>query len=99
MFGRADGGAYPPDSLGQEWARLVRSLKPPKVTLHALRHTHASQLIAAGMDVVTVSRCLGHGNAAVTLAVYSHQFGNTYEQAAEIVQRAMSKAIAERDRA
>ena len=32
----------------------------PEVTLHALRHTHASQLIAAGLDVVTISRRLGH---------------------------------------
>src|SRR6185312_10991813 len=34
----------------------------PPVNLHALRHTHASQLIASGMDVLTISRRLGHGS-------------------------------------
>ena len=34
---------------------------------HALRHSHASALIAAGIDIVTVSRRLGHGSPAITL--------------------------------
>ncbi|HTP76022.1 MAG TPA: hypothetical protein VMJ73_03490, partial [Rhizomicrobium sp.] len=37
------------------------------------RHTHASQMIAAGMDVVTLSR-LGHADPAITLGVYAHRF-------------------------
>jgi integrase len=32
------------------------------IPLHALRHTHASQLIDAGVDIVTVSKRLGHGS-------------------------------------
>jgi integrase len=32
----------------------------PEVTFHALRHTHASQLIDAGVDIVTISKRLGH---------------------------------------
>ena len=46
----------------------------PRVTLHALRHSHASALIAAGQDVLTISRRLGHGSPNVTLAVYGHVF-------------------------
>jgi integrase len=95
VFARLDGTPVPPDTLTQEWARLVRILKLPKVTFHALRHTHASQLIANGLDVVTVSRRLGHGNPTVTLNVYSHLFGNTDERAAAIVEAAMSSALLE----
>jgi len=40
--------------------------------LHALRHTYASSLIAAGCDVVTVQRALGHAQPSITLNVYSH---------------------------
>ena len=40
--------------------------------LHHLRHYYASGLIAAGCDVVTVQRALGHTTASVTLNVYSH---------------------------
>ena len=45
-----------------------------KVSLHSLRHTHASQLISSGLDVLTISRRLGHGKASVTLDVYGHLF-------------------------
>lgn len=43
-------------------------------TAFALRHTHASQLIAAGVDVATVSKRLGHATPAITLSVYTHMF-------------------------
>ncbi|MGB7701875.1 MAG: tyrosine-type recombinase/integrase, partial [Pseudolabrys sp.] len=46
--------------------------KLPPVPFHALRHTHASMLLGAGVDVLTVSRRLGHGKASVTLDTYGH---------------------------
>ena len=42
------------------------------VTLHDLRHFYASGLIAAGCDVVTVQRALGHARATTTLNTYAH---------------------------
>jgi integrase len=95
VFTRADGATIIPDALSKEWARLVRSLKLPDVTLHAWRHTHASQLIAAGLDIVTVSRRLGHGNPSITLTVYAHLFSNTDARAAEIIEAAFAGALAE----
>jgi hypothetical protein len=77
VLARPDGSTWPPDSLTSEWARAVRIMKLPKVTLHALRHTHVSQLIASGLDVVSVSRRIGHSNPTVTLSVYAHLFGDT----------------------
>jgi hypothetical protein len=46
----------------------VRGLNP--VTLHTLRHTHASQLITSGIDILTVTRRLGHSSPAIRLTVY-----------------------------
>lgn len=40
--------------------------------LHSLRHFYASGLIAAGCDVVTVQRAMGHASATTTLNTYSH---------------------------
>jgi integrase len=40
----------------------MAALKIKGVTLHSLRHTHASQLIASGMDVLTISCRLGHAS-------------------------------------
>jgi integrase len=45
-----------------------------RLTLHSLRHGFASLLIANGLNVVYVSRQLGHANANVTLEVYAHLF-------------------------
>jgi len=55
VFGHPDGSTRSPNGLTREWSRNVVKLGLPKVTLHALRHTHASQLIAAGVDVVMIT--------------------------------------------
>jgi integrase len=43
-------------------AHAVRDRKLPSTNFHALRRSHDSAPIAAGLDIVTVSRRLGHGS-------------------------------------
>ena len=43
-------------------------------TFHALRHTHASALIAGGWDMEEVSARLGHTSVATTQRIYVHEF-------------------------
>jgi integrase len=95
VLARADASPWPPDSLTTAWSKTIAAMKLPKVTLHALRHTHVSQLIAAGLDVVTVSRRIGHSKPTVTLTVYAHLFGNTDERAAAVVEDALAGALAD----
>jgi integrase len=64
--------AWPPDALSDSWRDVVRWRKLPRVRFHALRHTHASTLIAGRVDVLTVSRRLGHALPSITLNTYSH---------------------------
>jgi integrase len=45
---------------------------PGRLSLHSLRHGFASLLIARGLNVVFVSRQLGHANPQVTLSTYAH---------------------------
>lgn len=45
-----------------------------KISLHSFRHSHASFLVANGIDIVTISNRLGHSNAYITLSVYSHLY-------------------------
>jgi len=66
----------------------VNVLKLPKVSFHALRHTHVSQLIAAGMDVLTISRRIGHASPVITLGIYGHLFKNNDTQAATVIEKA-----------
>jgi integrase len=86
-----------PNSVTTEWRRLVVSLKLPKVSLHAWRHTHASQLIDSGMDVLTISRRLGHGSPAITLSVYGHRFSRKDEGAADVFEAAFAGTFARTD--
>ena len=74
MFCRYDGSPIAPNNLSRDWARVCKSLKLPQVSFHALRHTHASALIASGMDVVAISKRLGHKSPTTTLRVYAHAF-------------------------
>ena len=67
----------------------MAALDLPAVRFHALRHTHASVLIASGLDVLTVSRRLGHGSPVVTLNTYAHLFGKTDEKAANAIEAAL----------
>ncbi len=88
----------PPNSVTTEWRRLVQSLKLPKVSIHAWRHTHASQLIDSGMDVLTISRRLGHGSASITLDVYGHRFKRKDDGAAAIFEKAFAGVLSEQTR-
>lgn len=42
------------------------------ITVHALRHTHASLLLEKGIPIETISRRLGHENSKVTREIYLH---------------------------
>jgi integrase len=55
-----------------------------------LRHTHASALIAGGMDVETLSRRLGHAKSSITLDVYSHLFKPADDRAVSIMDAVFS---------
>jgi integrase len=91
VFGDIEGNWPNPYSITDRWRDAIKSRKIPKVTFHALRHSHASALIAAGLDVVTVSHRLGHASPALTLGVYSHLFKNNDEAAAAAIDDALTK--------
>jgi len=57
---------------------------------HALRHTHASQLIDAGVDIVTISKRLGHAKPDITLRIYAHLFQKDDSKAAAAINAAFS---------
>ena len=96
VFARWDGGTRAPHWLTQKFSLTMDVLKID-CTLHALRHTHVSQLIAAGMDILTISRRLGHASAAITLRIYGHLFTNTDARAAEIMELAFAKMRTEEE--
>jgi integrase len=90
VFSRWDGSMRAPHGVTQKF-RLVMEVLDIDCTLHALRHTHVSQLIASGLDILTISRRIGHASPSVTLNVYGHMFRNTDERAAAIMETAFAE--------
>ena len=74
FFARIDGGPLSMVNISSQWAKFATNIGMGEITFHALRHTHASHLIAVGVDVATVSKRLGHATPAITLSVYTHMF-------------------------
>jgi integrase len=73
IFCNPDGSPLKPDTISATVSLLFRNLKLPKgASLHTLRHTHGSHLLAAGVPLTDVSKRLGHVNPHVTATVYAH---------------------------
>jgi integrase len=92
VFGTVDGAPFDPDGVSKAVKRAAKAAGLPGVTLHSFRHTHASQLIAAGVDVLTISRRLGHGSPTITLAVYGHLMHDSDDRSAAIIEAALKVA-------
>lgn len=70
-----------------------------RLSLHSLRYGYASLLIGSGLDVVFVSRQLGHANPSVTLSVYAHLFARRERaERAKAALEASYRAMASRRR-
>jgi integrase len=72
VFVKADGESMHPDIFSQLFDRTVAKLAVPSISLHDLRHTHATLLLKSGVHVKVVSERLGHANIAFTMNVYQH---------------------------
>ncbi|TIU13367.1 MAG: integrase [Mesorhizobium sp.] len=60
---------------------------------HDLRHTHASQMLSAGVHPKVASERLGHSTIGITLDLYSHVMPGMQADAAEQVDAALQAAI------
>lgn len=72
------------------WQKAVAASGVPKrPRIHDLRHSHASWLIAAGVDLLTVQRRLGHESITTTADTYSHLLPGQQQSAADAVAAAL----------
>jgi len=70
-------------------------IAPPQASLHDLRHSHASMLIALDVPLVDVQRRLGHRKPDTTLRVYAHQWKEREARRSQIGQQ-LGQLFAER---
>jgi integrase len=86
VFSDIEGEPLNPHAVSRAWRRVCDAKRLPRVSFHALRHTHVSVLINAGVDVLTISRRIGHSKASMTLDVYGHLIRGGDEAAAKAIE-------------
>src|ERR1035437_6902923 len=83
IFANTDGTPFKPDSISAAVSLLFRRLKlPTGASLHSLRHSHCSHLLASGVPLPAVSARLGHGSIRTTQEIYSHMIHGQDDEAA-----------------
>lgn len=81
---RVNGDVLTPRAFGQAFHRL-KITHNFDFTLHGLRHTQATMLIAAGVPVKIVSERLGHATSSITQDIYAHVLPHMQERAVMVV--------------
>ena len=94
IFANPDGTPLKPDSISAAVSLLFRRLKLPKGTsLHSVRHTHTSHLLASGVPLPAVSARLGHGSIRTTEEIYSHMIHGQDDEAAKRWEEFQSRSL------
>ncbi len=83
VFPRKDGKPYLKNGLRKAFKIAAEEAGLPEIRLHDLRHTCATLLLAAGVNVKVVQERLGHSDIAITLGVYSHVLPNMQKEASD----------------
>jgi integrase len=81
VFAREDGTPIPGHQITFGFQHLARELGLPVIRFHDARHTAATLGLEAGVDVVVVSRMLGHANVRVTMDTYQHVRRQVFDDA------------------
>lgn len=71
-------------------ARHCKAVKIPVISVHGLRHTHASLLLFAGVSIASVARRLGHSSMTTTQKTYLHIIQELENKDVDLVMRSLS---------
>ena len=77
-------------TVNEALARHCKQCKIPVISVHGLRHTHASLLLFAGVTTASVARRLGHSSMATTQKTYLHIIQELENQDVDLVMRSLS---------
>ena len=81
-----------PRNLSMDFTKKVQKYKElPQITIHGLRHTHATLLILNGENIKIVSDRLGHKDVTTTLNTYTHVMKEMKDNTAELLDNLFSK--------
>ena len=92
IFCREDGSTLRPSQVSQRFVAMSQAAELPRIVLHALRRTHATHALAAGVPIKVVSDRLGHATSAFTADTYTRVLPEVDQQAADLVAKLVKNA-------
>ena len=96
VFANPQGYYLKPNTVSPAVCEFAAKCGLKGISLHSLRHTHGSQLLSAGVPLVTVSKRLGHSSVNVTAEIYAHAFDADEIAAAELWEQKIGPKFASR---
>ena len=94
VFIMDNGAPIDPDNLSHEFRRIVDEAGLPNGTLHGLRHSFATALLATNVHPAVVQSALGHSSITLTIDTYSHVMPGLEEAAARSIDDVLGDAVA-----
>jgi len=89
VFTRPDGRPIDPDQATHDFTDIVRQTDLPPITLHDLRHCHATDQLKNNVPMKIVSERLGHANIGITMNLYSHVLTGMQKEAADSIEEGL----------
>ena len=97
IFTQWNGEPIHPDSITGWFREFIQKTDLPQVSIHSLRHTNITLLIAAGVPLRTVSYRAGHAQTSTTANIYSHAIKTADEMAADVLDDILKPKMGQRD--
>lgn len=80
-------------TINRSLENLCKMLNIPTLSFHGLRHTHASILLFKGVNILSVSRRLGHKDVTTTQSVYLHVIKEMEERETKLIMKIMTQGL------
>jgi integrase len=93
IFAHLDGSPLEPSTVTHTFGKVVRGVGIENLRLHDLRHSYASFMLAAGVNVKAISQSMGHSSISITLDTYAHLLPGAGRTAAERLDRLLEPMV------
>lgn len=90
-----DGATLDPAAVRKRLELIFDHAQCKRVRFHDLRHTFATNALAGGMDVKTLSTIIGHVSTATTLDIYTHSTEEMQHEAAQRIDVGLGNPVTE----
>lgn len=93
IFPDSTGAPMRPRNVTKAFTALAMRAGLPNISIHSLRHTHATELLRAGVHPKVVSERVGHSSIAFTLQRYGHALPDMQQNAADEAERLVGSLV------